>query len=145
MKYVVLNVVRNVFWLMVCGRTKGIKRAVTDLGHRQINLLYSHMPATPKPEKISLRLQDVNDEIPQFRSSSYVGEIAENSQRGAPVTFLGSALAEVFDHDRGTNGSFAIRLDGAGDTFEVKTDFTTRACVVAVTLVVAVVVGGRHC
>ena len=30
--------------------------------------------------------QDVNDELPTFRSSRYIGEISENAQKGTPVT-----------------------------------------------------------
>ena len=32
--------------------------------------------------------QDINDELPTFRSREYVGEINENSQKGTPVTFV---------------------------------------------------------
>ena len=46
-------------------------------------------------------LQDVNDERPKFRSSFYAAEIPENSPKGTPVIFLGSAVNEVFDHDLG--------------------------------------------
>ena len=45
--------------------------------------------------------KDVNDERPQFRSSFYAAEIPENSPKGTPVIFLGSAVNEVFDHDLG--------------------------------------------
>lgn len=36
---------------------------------------------------------------PTFKSESYVAEIPENSQEGVPVTFMGSAIPEVYDHD----------------------------------------------
>ena len=53
-------------------------------------------------------LQDVNDEIPQFRSPSYTAEIRENAVRGTPVTLLGGGVPEVFDHDLGSNGTFQV-------------------------------------
>ena len=41
-------------------------------------------------------LQDINDEIPRFRSSLYVAEISENAQKNTPVTWLGGdTVAEV--------------------------------------------------
>ena len=67
-----------------------------------------------------LIFQDVNDEIPKFRSSDYVGEIMENSQRNTPVTMLNDAVAEVFDFDQGTNGTFKLYLEDPTDIFEVK-------------------------
>ena len=55
----------------------------------------------------------MNDEKPEFRSSHYVAEIAENAQKGTPVTFLGTgAPPEVFDFDQGTNGTFKLSLEG---------------------------------
>ena len=72
-----------------------------------------------------LSLQDVNDEIPKFRSSSYVGEISENSPRATPILFLGGVgntkevLPEVFDHDSGTNGTFQLFLEGDQGIFDV--------------------------
>ena len=67
-----------------------------------------------------LYLQDVNDEIPKFRSNEYIGEIVENSQRNTPVTMIGEGtIAEVFDHDQGTNGTFKLILEDPTDMFEV--------------------------
>ena len=44
-------------------------------------------------------LQDINDEIPRFRSSLYVAEISENAQKNTPVTWLGGdTVAEVSLH-----------------------------------------------
>ena len=78
----------------------------------------------------SLLLQDVNDEIPKFRSSSYVGEISENSPRATPILFLGGVgntneevLPEVFDHDSGTNGTFQLFLEGDQGIFDVCVKF----------------------
>ena len=49
--------------------------------------------------------QDINDEIPRFRSSLYVAEISENAQKNTPVTWLGGdTVAEV------TQGSFWIDM-----------------------------------
>ena len=36
---------------------------------------------------ISNHFQDINDELPTFRSREYIGEINENAQKGTPVTF----------------------------------------------------------
>ena len=69
--------------------------------------------------KSDFNFQDVNDEVPRFRSNSYVGEIAENSQRKTPVTLLGDSIAEVFDHDQGTNGTFNLILKDDSGLFEV--------------------------
>ena len=48
-----------------------------------------------------------------------MGEIVENSQRKTPVTFVGDAIAEVFDHDQGTNGTFNLILEDDTGLFEV--------------------------
>ena len=41
-------------------------------------------------------LQDINDEIPRFRSSLYEAEISENAQKNTPVTWIGGdTVAEV--------------------------------------------------
>ena len=44
----------------------------------------------------------------------------ENSQRNTPVTMLNDAVAEVFDFDQGTNGTFKLYLEDPTDIFEVK-------------------------
>ena len=61
----------------------------------------------------------MNDEIPKFRSNEYVGEIVENSQKNTPVTMHNEAIAEVFDFDQGTNGTFKLILEDPSETFEV--------------------------
>ena len=43
----------------------------------------------------------------------------ENSQRKTPVTFVGDVIAEVFDHDQGTNGTFNLILEDDTGLFEV--------------------------
>ena len=44
----------------------------------------------------------------------------ENSQRNTPVTMIGEGtIAEVFDHDQGTNGTFKLILEDPTDMFEV--------------------------
>ena len=64
--------------------------------------------------------QDVNDEIPIFKSPSYVAEISENAQKNTPVTFLGqNMIPEVFDHDQGTNGPFKLFLEGDDNIFDM--------------------------
>lgn len=44
-------------------------------------------------------LLDVNDETPTFRSPKYFAEINENAPPNTPVTFVGDAIPEVYDHD----------------------------------------------
>jgi len=69
----------------------------------------------------SFTFQDVNDEAPEFSSRSYDCEVAENSQRGATVTFVGEVTPLVSDGDAGANGTFTLSLVGQGaDVFEVK-------------------------
>ena len=44
----------------------------------------------------------------------------ENSQKNTPITMLGeNVLAEVFDYDQGTNGTFELILEDPTNTFEV--------------------------
>jgi hypothetical protein len=49
---------------------------------------------------VTVIITDVNDEIPTFRSEMYLAEVNENAQANTPVTFLNSAVPEVFDHDQ---------------------------------------------
>ena len=59
--------------------------------------------------------------MPRFRSSAYVAEISENAQKNTPVTWLGGdTVAEVFDHDLGSNGTFTLFLEGDKNMFEVR-------------------------
>lgn len=69
--------------------------------------------------EVTIILTDVNDEIPTFRSESYAAEVNENAQINTPVTFLGDARPEVFDHDQGNNGTFQMFIDGDRGVFEV--------------------------
>lgn len=75
-------------------------------------------PPSVKTE-VTVIVTDVNDETPTFRSETYVAEVNENAQVNTPVTFLGNARPEVFDHDLGNNGTFHMFLDGDGGVFEV--------------------------
>lgn len=63
----------------------------------------------------------MNDEVPQFLRSKYVGQIVENSPIGTPVQFVnvGNGLNLITDPDVGANGTFNIFLDGAEGIFEV--------------------------
>jgi hypothetical protein len=56
-------------------------------------------PPVVKTE-VTVIITDINDEIPTFRSKSYLAEVNENAQVNTPVTFLNSAVPEVFDHDQ---------------------------------------------
>lgn len=49
---------------------------------------------------MTIIVTDVNDETPTFRSARYVGEINENAQSNTPVTFIGTAVPQVFDYDQ---------------------------------------------
>ncbi|TRY71883.1 hypothetical protein TCAL_08438 [Tigriopus californicus] len=70
--------------------------------------------------EVTIIIEDVNDESPEFRSSNYMAEIGENSPKGSMVNFLdSSAIPEVFDHDQGTNGTFNLSIEGDGGIFEV--------------------------
>lgn len=50
--------------------------------------------------EVTIIITDVNDETPTFRSARYVGEINENAQSNTPVTFIGTAVPQVFDYDQ---------------------------------------------
>lgn len=75
-------------------------------------------PPTIQTE-VTIILNDINDEAPQFRSPFYDCEIHENAQINTPVTFLGTSINEVFDHDQGLNGTFDLFLYPLNDIFEV--------------------------
>lgn len=75
-------------------------------------------PPSAKTE-VTIIVTDVNDEIPTFRSESYVAEVNENAQINTPVTFLGTSIPEVYDYDQGNNGTFQMYLDGDQGIFEV--------------------------
>ncbi|XP_063244010.1 cadherin-23 [Bacillus rossius redtenbacheri] len=75
-------------------------------------------PPVVKTE-VTIIVTDINDEIPTFRSKSYVGEVNENAQANTPITFLDNAIPEVFDHDQGTNGTFTMFIDGDHGIFDV--------------------------
>ena len=63
---------------------------------------------------------DVNDETPQFRSGHYTAEIDENSPINMPVTFVGQAfVAQVFDYDQGSNGTFQLSVECDQDLFDI--------------------------
>ena len=57
------------------------------------------VPTPSVSTEVTIILMDVNDETPTFRSTKYVAEINENAPQNTPVTFLGDAVPEVFDHD----------------------------------------------
>eukprot|EP00095_Tigriopus_kingsejongensis_P008988 snap_masked-scaffold783_size97670-processed-gene-0.6 protein:Tk08988 transcript:snap_masked-scaffold783_size97670-processed-gene-0.6-mRNA-1 annotation:"PREDICTED: uncharacterized protein LOC100879829" len=70
--------------------------------------------------EVTIIIEDVNDEVPEFRSSNYLAEIGENAPKGSMASFLDSnAIPEVFDHDQGTNGTFELSIEGDGGIFEV--------------------------
>ncbi|XP_029849055.2 cadherin-23 [Ixodes scapularis] len=69
--------------------------------------------------EVTILLTDVNDEEPTFRSRHYVAEVNENAQLNVPVNFVGDSIAEVYDHDQGSNGTFQLRLEEDNGVFEV--------------------------
>ncbi|EEC14436.1 conserved hypothetical protein [Ixodes scapularis] len=69
--------------------------------------------------EVTILLTDVNDEEPTFRSRHYVAEVNENAQLNVPVNFVGDSIAEVYDHDQGSNGTFQLRLEKDNGVFEV--------------------------
>ncbi|XP_015840656.1 cadherin-23 isoform X2 [Tribolium castaneum] len=69
--------------------------------------------------EVTVIITDINDETPKFRSGYYECEIAENAPVNTPLTFLGSAMPEVYDHDQGINGTFQLYVKGASDVFEI--------------------------
>ncbi|XP_060525001.1 cadherin-23 isoform X2 [Cylas formicarius] len=69
--------------------------------------------------EVTIIITDENDETPSFANPFYECEIAENSPRNTPVTFLGSSSPEVFDFDQGLNGTFQLYLKGGSEVFEL--------------------------
>ncbi|XP_011144581.1 cadherin-23 [Harpegnathos saltator] len=77
------------------------------------------VPAPSVITEVTIILTDVNDETPKFRSMLYRAEINENAPQNTPVSFIGDAVPEIFDHDLGTNGTFQIFIEGDGGMFDV--------------------------
>lgn len=76
-------------------------------------------PAPRAVTEVTIVVTDVNDETPTFRSSYYQCEVDENAQVNTPITFLGNAKPEIFDHDQGNNGTFQMYLRNDNGIFEV--------------------------
>lgn len=57
------------------------------------------VPPPSVATEVTVILTDVNDEIPSFRSLRYSAEINENAPVNTPITILGDAIPEVYDHD----------------------------------------------
>ncbi|KAJ8911026.1 hypothetical protein NQ315_016595 [Exocentrus adspersus] len=77
---------------------------------------------TPAPiaiTEVTVMITDINDESPKFANNYYECQIAENAPINTPLTFLGSYMPEVYDHDQGINGTFQLYVKGAGDTFDI--------------------------
>ncbi|RZF38140.1 hypothetical protein LSTR_LSTR005501 [Laodelphax striatellus] len=75
-------------------------------------------PPTARTE-VTIIVTDVNDEVPTFRSDHYICEVNENAQANAPVTFIGTALPQVYDYDQGNNGTFEMYIDDDRGIFDV--------------------------
>ncbi|RZC35307.1 cadherin-23 [Asbolus verrucosus] len=76
-------------------------------------------PPPTATTEVTVIITDINDETPKFRSGHYECEIAENAPANTPLTFLGSSMPEVYDHDQGINGTFQLYVKGASETFEI--------------------------
>ncbi|XP_035210796.1 cadherin-23-like isoform X2 [Stegodyphus dumicola] len=76
-------------------------------------------PSPSVTTEVTIIVTDVNDETPTFLSRQYTAEINENAEANVPVNFLGSSIADVFDHDQGNNGTFRIFLEGDDSVFDV--------------------------
>lgn len=57
-------------------------------------------PSPSVTTEVTIIVTDVNDETPTFLSRQYTAEINENAEVNVPVNFIGSSLADVFDHDQ---------------------------------------------
>lgn len=77
----------------------------------------------PKPStvtEVTVLVMDVNDEAPRFRSQLYEAEIDENSPVNMPVSFVKqSNVAQVFDYDQGSNGTFQLSVECDEDLFDI--------------------------
>ncbi|KAJ4438181.1 hypothetical protein ANN_14120, partial [Periplaneta americana] len=82
--------------------------------------------------EVTVIITDVNDEIPTFRSESYLAEVNENAQANTPVTFLNNAIPEVINDEKkhcfkmykyvflqGKNGTFIMFIEGDRGIFYV--------------------------
>lgn len=58
------------------------------------------VPSPWSSTEVTIIVTDVNDETPSFRSKHYDCEVAENAPINTPLTFLRSAIPEVFDYDQ---------------------------------------------
>ncbi|KAJ8674820.1 hypothetical protein QAD02_010606 [Eretmocerus hayati] len=89
---------------------------ILEITAREVTTL---VPAPSVSTELTIVLMDVNDETPTFRSPRYEAEVNENSPHNTPITILGGAIAEVFDHDLGSNGTFTLTIEGDRGMFEV--------------------------
>ncbi|KAL8591925.1 hypothetical protein ACOMHN_039978 [Nucella lapillus] len=70
---------------------------------------------------VTISVQDVNDNRPEFNRAQYTAHIQENMQKGVPVTFQGDIM-RVADKDQGTNSHFSLTVEKEGQPYR---DFTT--------------------
>ena len=64
----------------------------------ELNSVVSPPPSSTT--EVTVLLQDVNDQTPEFRAPHYIAEVTEAAQFNMPVNFIGEAIPEVYDNDQ---------------------------------------------
>uniref|UniRef100_A0A0N5A395 Cadherin n=1 Tax=Parastrongyloides trichosuri TaxID=131310 RepID=A0A0N5A395_PARTI len=107
-------------------RTSGTLRINQKLDRETVEMfilpIYAKDRGTPQKSSkttVTIKLEDINDNAPQFEKSSYIFYIPENMP---PGTLIGSMSAS--DPDIGDNGDIQFKIFGGADAkfFEIETD-----------------------
>ncbi|KAL8565515.1 hypothetical protein ACOMHN_049491 [Nucella lapillus] len=75
---------------------------------------------TTATTQVSITVDDINDNAPQFQQNVYYARVQENTPRGVPITVNGTI--KVSDKDRNENSQFLLSVEKGGAPYEV---FTT--------------------
>lgn len=75
---------------------------------------------TTATTQVSITVQDINDNAPQFAQSVYYATVLENTPRGVPITVKGTI--KVSDKDLNENSQFLLSVEKDGVAYDV---FTT--------------------